>query len=171
MVEGQSYPVEGSYSTESEPGEQENELFFRARTGDDSYIIFSRSDESENDDGEEESEYEYMYTLVEGGKVVERTIVEYESEEDELELHMTIERGGRRESLTFEDETDDGERVIAVSGDIDGERVSFRIYIRQGNYHYVFEDGTEQDFDRYDDDDDDRRRGARGGEGAKVWLC
>ena len=172
VVEGQSYPVEGSYSTESEPGEQENELFFRARTGDDSYIIFSRSDESENDNGEEESEYEYMYTLVEGGKVVERTTVEYESEEDELELHMTIERGGRRESLTFEDETDDGERVIAVSGDIDGERVSFRIYIRQGNYHYVFEDGTEQDFDRYDDDDDDRRRGgSRGGEGAKVWLC
>lgn len=172
VVEGQSYPVEGSYSTESEPGEQENELFFRARTGDDSYIIFSRSDESENDDGEEESEYEYMYTLVEGGKVVERTTVEYESEEDELELHMTIERGGRRESLTFEDETDDGERVIAVSGDIDGERVSFRIYIRQGNYHYVFEDGTGQDFDRYDDDDDDRRRGgSRGGEGVEVWLC
>ena len=64
-----------------------------------------------------------------------------------------------------------GANYQVFTRDIDGERVSFRIYIRQGNYHYVFEDGTEQDFDRYDDDDDDRRRGARGGEGAKVWLC
>ena len=43
--------------------------------------------------------------------------------------------------------------VIAVSGTLDGEPVSFRIYVRGDHYEYVFADGT-LDGDRYDDDDD-----------------
>ena len=56
-------------------------------------------------------------------------------------------RDGREDTLLFSDETEDGERVLSVRGDINGERVSFRIYVRNGEYHYVFADG-EEDFDR-----------------------
>ena len=80
--------------------------------------------------------------------------VEYEKEANELELNMTIERGNVREELVFEDETENGERVIAVSGTLDGEPVAFRIYIRDGHYDYVFSDGGTVSDDRYDDDDD-----------------
>lgn len=161
IVEGASYPVEGRYTSETEEGEEESELYFKAYTSDDrqSYIEVNRESEEETEDGESESEYKYIYTLYSGGECVERTVVEYESEEGELELKLTIDSGGVREELYFEDETEDGERVISVRGNIDGEAVAFRIYVREGQYHYVFEDG-EQDYDRFDrdDDDDDRRR-------------
>lgn len=161
IVEGASYPVEGRYTSETEEGEEESELYFKAYTSDDrqSYIEVNRESEEETEDGESESEYKYIYTLYSGGECVERTVVEYESEEGELELKLTIDSGGVREELYFEDETEDGERVISVHGNIDGEAVAFRIYVREGQYHYVFEDG-EQDYDRFDrdDDDDDRRR-------------
>ena len=89
-------------------------------------------------------------------ETAERMTVEYEEENGELELMMTIERGGARETLYFEDETEGGERVIAVRGNLDGTPVSFRIYVREGEYHYVFGDGSEAGGDRpYDDDDDD----------------
>lgn len=163
-VDGVNYPVRGMYSAESEEGEEESSLFFRASDPADAstYIEVEQEREDETEEGESESECEYVYTVYSGGNMLERVQVEYETEEDERELVMTIERGGVRESLVFEDETEDGERVIAVRGDIDGAEVAFRIYVRQGNYHYVFEDGTEQDYDRFDrdDDDDDRRRPA-----------
>lgn len=157
VIDGASYPVSGNYTTESEQDEEETSIFFRAYTSSDrlSYIEVSRQSENESEDGQSESEVEYVYTVYSDGRVVERTRVEYESEEGELELLMTIERDGVRESLTFEDETEGGTRIIAVRGNIDGESVSFKIYVREGNYHYVFDDGTSSDFDRYDGDDDD----------------
>ena len=97
---------------------------------------------------------EYVYTVAENGRPVERMTVEYEKEANELELKMTIERGNVREELVFEDETEDGVRVIAVSGTLDGEPVAFRIYIRDGHYDYVFSDGGTVSGDRWDDDDD-----------------
>ena len=159
VTENASYEVTGNYQTETEnedgESESESELFFRAYTGEgrDSYIEVRQESESEAEDGEQETEVEYVYTVVEKGSVIERMTVEYEKEENETELNMTIERGGVKEVLVFEDETEDGERVIAVSGTLDGEPVAFRIYIRDGHYDYVFSDGTLSG-DRYDDDDD-----------------
>ena len=111
--------------------------------------------ETESEDGVEETETEYVYTVVEDDRRVERMTVEYETEQDETELNMTIENyvEGRSETLVFEDETEDGVRVIAVSGTLDGTPVAFRIYVRDGHYDYVFADGTVSG-DRYDDDDD-----------------
>lgn len=157
IIGGESYPVEGNYTSESEEDEEESSLYFRAYTSQDrrSYIEVSRESENESEGGQSESEYEYIYTVYEDGRAAERMRVEYEQEEGELELLMTIERDGLRETLIFEDETEDGERVIAVRGDIDGQNASFRIYVRDGQYHYVFGDGSYSDYDRYDDDDDD----------------
>ena len=156
-----SYEVKGNYQTEteSEDGEHESEsgLFFRAFTSEDrrSYIEVRQETETESEDGVEETETEYVYTVVEDDRRVERMTVEYETEQDETELNMTIENyvEGRSETLVFEDETEDGVRVIAVSGTLDGTPVAFRIYVRDGHYDYVFADGRVSG-DRYDDDDD-----------------
>ena len=163
VTDGGTYRVRGTYQTESEEDERESELFFRAYTGDgaDSYIEFRQSQESEHDDGDPETEAEYVYTVVTDGVRRERTVVEYEGEADETELSMVIDRydanGSRisREQLFFEDETEDGARVILVRGTLDGEAVAFRIYVRGDGYDYVFSDGTHIPGDRYDDDDDD----------------
>lgn len=172
IVEGASYPVEGTYEVEQEE-ESESELSFTAYTSADrrSYIAVTRESESEDDGRESKREHEYVYTVCENGRDAEKMKVKYESEEGELELEMEIERGDVKERLKFKDETEDGERVIEVEGDIDGERVAFKIYVREGQYHYVFSDGSSSDHDRYDsdhdddddDDDGDRRpRGVRG---------
>lgn len=163
VTDGGTYRVSGTYQTESEEDERESELFFRAYTGDgaDSYIEFRQSQESEHDDGDPETEAEYVYTVVTDGVRRERTVVEYEGEADETELSMAIDRydadGSRisREQLFFEDETEDGARVILVRGTLDGEAVAFRIYVRGDGYDYVFSDGTHIPGDRYDDDDDE----------------
>lgn len=163
VTDGGTYRVSGTYQTESEEDGRESELFFRAYTGDgaDSYIEFRQSQESEHDDGDPETEAEYVYTVVTDGVRRERTVVEYEGEADETELSMVIDRydadGSRisREQLFFEDETEDGARVIVVRGTLDGEAVAFRIYVRGDGYDYVFSDGTHIPGDRYDDDDDD----------------
>lgn len=150
------YPVEGMYKTETEEGESENELYFRAFTDESgsSYIEVRQEYESEEEDGEAEIEQEYVYSVYAGGELTERTTIEYESEDGELELLMRISEGGRTETLAFRDETENGERVLRVSGTIDGSRVQFRVYVREGQYHYVFEDGSTSDFDRFDKDDD-----------------
>ena len=163
VTDGGTYRVSGTYQTESEEDGRESELSFRAYTGDgaDSYIEFRQSQESEHDDGDPETEAEYVYTVVTDGVRRERTVVEYEGEADETELSMVIDRydadGSRisREQLFFEDETEDGARVIVVRGTLDGEAVAFRIYVRGDGYDYVFSDGTHIPGDRYDDDDDD----------------
>lgn len=162
VTDGGTYRVSGTYQTESEEDGRESELFFRAYTGDgaDSYIEFRQSQESEHDDGDPETEAEYVYTVVTDGVPREMTVVEYEGEADETELSMVIERYDAdgsisREQLFFEDETEDGARVIVVRGTLDGEAVAFRIYVCGDGYDYVFSDGTHIPGDRYDDDDDD----------------
>ena len=163
VTDGGTYRVSGTYQTESEEDGRESELFFRAYTDDgaDSYIEFKQSQESEHDDGDPETEAEYVYTVVTDGVPREMTVVEYEGEADETELSMVIDRYDAddspisREQLLFEDETEDGARVIVVRGTLDGEAVAFRIYVRGDGYDYVFSDGTHIPGDRYDDDDDD----------------
>lgn len=150
IVGNERYPVEGSYETETDGEESDAEMNFRAYMSDDrrSYISVEQEHESESEDGENETETEYVYSVYRDGELVERTAVEYESEGDELELKMTITAGSRVETLTFTDETEDGIRTLRVSGKIDDARVSFRIYIENGGYRYVFDDGREEDWER-----------------------
>ena len=176
VAEGRTYPVSGNYETESEEDETEGELFFRAYLDEEksSYIEVTQEYESENEDGEQEVEREYVYSRYENGKRVERTTVEYESEEGELELKLTIEQENVRDELVFESARRDGETVLLAEGKLSGEDVRFAVYIREGGYHYVFEDGSSSDHDRYDDahddddDDDDDDRPWRGRGSASV---
>lgn len=144
------YPVEGKYETEEEEDETGSEMSFRAYTSADrrSYIAAEQEHESETEGGESETEIEYVYTVVVDGEETERTTVEYEYEGDELELVMTVKNDGSERVLEFSDESKGGERVLRVESDIDGKRISFRIYVRDGKYHYVFSDGSSEDHDR-----------------------
>lgn len=176
VAEGKTYPVSGNYETESEEDETEGELFFRAYLDEakSAYIEVTQEYESENEDGGQEVEREYVYSRYENGKRVERTTVEYESEEGELELKLTIEQENVRDELVFESARRDGETVLLAEGKLSGEDVRFAVYIREGGYHYVFEDGSSSDHDRYDDahddddDDDDDDRPWRGRGSASV---
>ena len=160
VAEGRTYPVSGNYETESEEDETEGELFFRAYLDEakSAYIEVTQEYESENEDGGQEVEREYVYSRYENGKRVERTTVEYESEEGELELKLTIEQENARDELVFESARRDGETVLLAEGKLSGEDVRFIVYIREGGYHYVFDDGSSSDHDRYDDDHDDDDR-------------
>ena len=160
VAEGRTYPVSGNYETESEEDETEGELFFRAYLDEakSAYIEVTQEYESENEDGGQEVEREYVYSRYENGKRVERTTVEYESEEGELELKLTIEQENVRDELVFESAHRDGETVLLAEGKLSGEDVRFIVYIREGGYHYVFDDGSSSDHDRYDDDHDDDDR-------------
>ncbi|PWM52585.1 MAG: hypothetical protein DBX60_04310 [Bacillota bacterium] len=160
VAEGRTYPVRGNYETESEEDETEGELFFRAYLdeAESAYIEVTQEYESENEDGGQEVEREYVYSRYENGKRVERTTVEYESEEGELELKLTIEQEDVRDELVFESARIDGETVLLAEGKLSGEDVRFTVYIREGGYHYVFDDGSSSDHDRYDDDHDDDDR-------------
>ena len=160
VAEGRTYPVSGNYETESEEDETEGELFFRAYLDEakSAYIEVTQEYESENEDGGQEVEREYVYSRYENGKRVERTTVEYESEEGELELKLTIEQEDVRDELVFESAHRDGETVLLAEGKLSGEDVRFIVYIREGGYHYVFDDGSSSDHDRYDDDHDDDDR-------------
>lgn len=160
LVVGENrYPVQGTYEIETEENEEESELSFTAFVDRDarSFIKVEQEEESETEDGESEVEKKYVYTVVANGEVVEKTSVDYESEEGELELRLTVEKNGREDVLLFTGETEDGKQVISVRGELDGKKVRFKIYVREGNYHYVFDDGTSSDHNRpshYDDDDD-----------------
>ncbi len=176
VAEGKTYPVSGNYETESEEDETEGELFFRAYLDEarSSYIEVTQEYESENEEGDQEVEREYVYSRYENGKRVERTTVEYEAEEGELELKLTIEQENVRDELVFESARRGGEMVLLAEGKLSGEDVRFTVYIREGGYHYVFEDGSSSDHDRYDDDhdddhdDDDDDRPWRGRDSASV---
>ena len=155
IVGADQYQVTGNYETEISSDESEDKLYFKAFTNEarTSYVEVSQENETENESSE--NEIEYSYSVYSSGILVEKTVLKYEKEDDELELIMTLEKDGIKEELVFKDETEDGERVLAVTGNVGGQEVRFRIYILEDKYHYVFEDGSSSDHDRYDDDEDE----------------
>ena len=157
FVKNAEYPVEGSYETEIDGNESESELCFKAFTSADktSYIEARQKNENETEFGETETEREFVYFVYDNGVLVERTVIEYESEKDELELKVSISKNGRAETLLFKSEEENGKRIFDVCGDLNGQTVRFRVYIRQEGYRYVFDDGSFSDFNSDDDDDDE----------------
>ena len=157
FVKNAEYPVEGSYETEIDGNESESELCFKAFTSADktSYIEARQKNENETEFGETETEREFVYFVYDNGVLVERTVIEYESEKDELELKVSISKNGTAETLLFKSEEENGKRIFDVCGDLNGQAVRFRVYIRQEGYRYVFDDGSFSDFESDDDDDDE----------------
>lgn len=156
VLGNEQYPVEGLYKKETEKDESESKLYFKAFVSADkkSYIEVEQKIETETESNSTEVEQKFVYSVYDNGKLKERTTIKYEVEDNELELKMSISKDGKTDTLSFSDETEDNERVIKVKGNIDGQSVKFKIYVRQNSYHYVFEDGSSSDLDRDDEDDD-----------------
>ena len=157
LIGGAEYFVEGVYETENDGGESESELYFKAFTNAEktSYIEVRQKHERETKSDETEIEQEYVYSVYVDGVLTERTEIEYETEKDELELKMSVTKGGETETLLFKGEFENGERILRARGKVNGQTVSFRVYVLNDGYRYVFDDGSFSDFERDDDDDDD----------------
>ncbi len=157
LIGGAEYFVEGVYETENDGGESESELYFKAFTNAEktSYIEVRQKHERETKSDETEIEQEYVYSVYVNGVLTERTEIEYETEKDELELKMSVTKGGETETILFKGEFENGERILRARGKVNGQTVSFRVYVLNDGYRYVFDDGSFSDFERDDDDDDD----------------
>lgn len=157
LIENAEYPVTGTYSAETESDESESEFYFRAFTNaaETSYIETRRETEAETEDGNVEVEQKYVYSVYNNGVLSECTEIEYESEKGQLELKISVTKGETTETLFFVDKIYGDERFIYAHGTVDGQSVKFRVYVMQGSYHYVFEDGSSSDLERDDNDDDD----------------
>ncbi|MGN0805195.1 MAG: hypothetical protein ACI4MS_07405 [Candidatus Coproplasma sp.] len=135
IIDGAEYALEGVSEIESEGNETETEAYFKVTLSEGSYVIMEQ--EMEDD------EQSLVYKIVEDHKVIEETKFEYELEEGETEVKMSVKKDGSIFVLNFNEEIEEGLRVIKVKAQENENRISFKIFITQdeeGNdvYRYVF---------------------------------
>lgn len=118
IIDGAEYEIRGEKETETEKDEFESEVKFRVTLSDTSYMLVEQKYEEENEWDESGVEQEYTYSVYEGRRLVERSAIEYEQEnedgEDELEIKLTSYKDGKSTVFYFERETIRGEEVIRI---------------------------------------------------------
>ena len=139
LIENEEYPVEGLYKIETENGESESEMFFKAftNTKKSSYIEVQQNFESEIEDGKQELEQEFIYSLYSEGLLVEQNTIGYEAEGNELSLSMSIKKGEIINNLIFDAESKEGKLLVHVTGNMSNENVNFYIQFQDGKYNYI----------------------------------
>lgn len=110
IVDDAEYPIRGERSSESEPGESEEETEFIVTLSSTRRMVVEQSVETE--DGEHEREYNYV--IYEGRKVIERSTFEYEVEHGETEIEMTHYKDGVNTVFFFDKEMRHGKEVIRI---------------------------------------------------------
>lgn len=133
-VDGAEYPVRGTRSSETDGRETESETEFRVTLAEDRYMLVEQG--YENDDGE--TEQTYSYSVYEGGRLIERSTFEYETERGETELKLTSRKDGKTSVFVFDRETVRGEEVLRLTVR-DGQTVK-RYLVRpaaDGGYEYT----------------------------------
>ena len=110
IVDGAEYPVRGERSSESEPGESEDETEFIVTLSSTRRMVVEQSVETEG--GEHEREYNYV--IYEGRKVIERSTFEYEVEYGETEIEMTHYKDGVNTVFFFDKEMRHGKEFIRI---------------------------------------------------------
>lgn len=133
-VDGAEYPVRGTRSSETDGRETESETEFRVTLAGDRYMLVEQG--YEDDDGE--TEQTYSYSVYEGGRLIERSTFEYETERGETELKLTSRKDGKTSVFVFDRETVRGEEVLRLTVR-DGQTVK-RYRVRpaaDGGYEYT----------------------------------
>ena len=110
IVDGAEYPIRGERSSESEPGESEEETEFIVTLSSTRRMVVEQSVETE--DGEHEREYNYV--IYEGRNVIERSTFEYEVEYGEIEIEMTHYKDGVNTVFFFDKEMRHGKEAIRI---------------------------------------------------------
>ena len=138
----EEYNVEGLYKVETENGESESEMFFKAFLNSEktSYIEVQQNFESENENGNNEIDQEFVYSLYNKGNLVEQNTIQYESENNELSLSMQIIIGEKINNLLFDCDSKNGESVVYVTGNINDEVINYYISIQKDGYKYILGD-------------------------------
>lgn len=153
------YPVEGKYKSESDEGETENEISFKAFTANDknSYISLQYETEISGD----ETESGYSVKVIEDGRQVEKASVSHETEEGQTSFEIKIQNDDGDVKLEFEDF---GEGFMGVTADFGGEQHKFGMAPvpphEGGGFRYEWgfngdKDDFDKDFDKDDKDDGD----------------
>ena len=110
IIDGIEYRIHGERSTETEPGESEDETEFIVYLSDTRRMVVEQSVESEQG----ELEREYNYIVYEGRNVIERSTFEYENEMGEIEIEMTHYKDGVSTVFFFDRELVRGDEVIRI---------------------------------------------------------
>ncbi len=134
----EQYHIEGLHKIETEEGESESEMFFKAFLNSEktSYIEVQQNFEIENEADENEIEQEFVYSLYKDGKVVEKNVIKYESEDDELTLRMYVITERETNNLLFNLERIKNKNVLHVVGNIGDESINYYIYFQKEGYQY-----------------------------------
>lgn len=134
----EKYLVEGLHKVETEKGESESEMYFKAFLNSEktSYIEVQQNFEIENDAQENEIEQEFIYSLYNNGKVVEKNTIKYESEDDELSLKMHIITENETNNLLFNYEKIENKNALHVVGNIGDKSINYYIYFQKDGYQY-----------------------------------
>lgn len=106
VIDGTEYALQGVTEMVTEDGEAESECYYKVTLSDGNYVIMER----EECDGETS----LSYKLVQDRKVVEKISFEYEKEENETELKMTLEKDGVRTEFEFSEEVVGERRIVEV---------------------------------------------------------
>ena len=112
---------------------------------------------SEQEGSETETEQKFVYTYYdENGRAVQSTTAEYEEENGELEVLLTVQNGGEEDRLLFRNA---GSSELRVNARLGGQQYAFTVQIltnTNGNAYYSYEFSDHHgNFDRFDDDDGD----------------
>ncbi len=134
----EKYLVEGLHKVETEKGESESEMYFKAflNSEKNSYIEVQQNFEIENDAQENEIEQEFIYSLYNNGKVVEKNTIKYEAEDDELSLKMHIITENETNNLLFNYERIENKNALHVVGNIGDKSINYYIYFQKDGYQY-----------------------------------
>ena len=134
----EKYLVEGLHKIETEKGESESEMYFKAFLNSEktSYIEVQQNFEIENEGNENEIEQEFIYSLYNNGKVLEKNTIKYESEDNELSLRMNIITETGTNNLIFNYERIKNKNVLHVVGNIGDKSINYYIYFQKDGYQY-----------------------------------
>lgn len=138
VIDGTDYAIRGVRSTESEPGETEDETEFVVTLSATSRMVVEYGTETEGS----ESEREYNYSLYENNRLVERSTFEYESERGETEIEMTYRKDGVTTVFFFDKELVRGEEVIRIRVGSAQSSDAYYVHIvtdADGGTHYEYE--------------------------------
>ncbi len=150
VMDGVNFPMEGERSFESERDEQESEIAIRAYLSETDRTTYVQvRQELETEAGEQEENY--VYSLYEGGRLVEETSVEFEVEadaryEEKAKYEVEFLSGAGRGEYRVKRVVENNQPYLYVDYYLNGERGAFGVYESVSGevktYSYVFADGS-----------------------------
>ncbi len=149
VMDGVDYPMRGERNEESEADESEAEITIRAYlNAEDEGTYVQVEQETSEELGE--SEKEYVYSVYQGGRLIEKTAIEFETERsknaEKAEYEVEFLSGNGRGRYEIKQIKKGSDRYLKVDYALDNQRGSFTVKEVVGEngvaYEYTFSDGS-----------------------------